>query len=98
VRFLFLSIFSIHAMIISQPMENEKPIVGFQARFFCHRPGRRKFLQGKGLRDNKPSKSQKARPHDVIFWARTARFPAKQGRFEVVFGCHAIFSFASCSP
>jgi hypothetical protein len=92
---LALNFFNVHATIMSQLSKNQKPTVGFQARFFLEGSEPCKFLIINGVRDNRPRKSEKTRPQTSFFPARPPRFSAKTPKKRAFF---AVSTFLRARP
>jgi hypothetical protein len=61
-------------LTLPEPARNQKPTVGFQARFFWEQPARRKFPAINGLQVQKSPKTEKTRKKMSFFSRRPPDF------------------------
>ena len=70
----------------------------FSGTIFGRGAGTLQVVSQQGLASRKIPKNEKHTKKNVIFFARTPRFSAKQARFGAVFGCQTITHSASGFP
>jgi len=83
---------------ITKPRKNPKTYGRFLGTIFGGGAGTLQVVSQQGLASRKIPKNEKNTKNNVLFFARTPRFSAKQARFGAVFGCQTITHSASGFP